>query len=100
MAFTEDFHSFLDQDEFAEEALYVPAGGGVATPVVVIFDKEYGATLDGLAGGSGPALHCAVADAPGATNGAMFTVRGVTYEVVEPMPDGTGWQTLRLRRAA
>jgi hypothetical protein len=100
MAFIEDFTAFLDQDEFAEEAQYVPAGGGVPSTIEVIFDGAYQQDLDGLAGGSSPAVHCDVASTPGVANGAVIVVRGVTYQVVEPMPDGTGWQTLRLRKAS
>ncbi|BEP42260.1 hypothetical protein [Variovorax sp. V15] len=99
MPFVEDFTPFLSEREFADEVLYAPAGGGSPIAVRAILDLEYQTDLEGLVGGSGPALHCAVADAPGAKRGDSVTVRGVAYEVVEPMPDGTGWQTLRLRKA-
>jgi hypothetical protein len=98
MAFVEDFTPFLSEREFAEGVLYSAAGAGSPVPVRAIFDLEYQTDLEGLVGGSGPALHCAVSEAPGAKRGDAVTVRGVAYEVVEPMPDGTGWQTLRLRK--
>lgn len=98
MAFTEDFTPFLDQDEFAEEAQYVPAGGGVPSTIAVIFDTGYAEALDAMVGGSSPVVHCAEAETPGVSNGAVIVVRGVTYQVVEHMPDGTGWQSLRLRK--
>ena len=98
MAFVEDFTPFLSEHEFAVEVLYSAAGTGTPVALSAIFDLEYQMDLEGLVGGSGPALHCAVSDAPGARRGDAVTVRGVSYEVVEPMPDGTGWQTLRLRK--
>lgn len=98
MAFVEDFTPFLDQDQFAEEAQYSAAGSAPAVSVVVIFDLDYQVLLEDLAGGSGPAVHCSVGDVPSAARGDIFTVRGISYEVVEPMADGTGWQTLRLRK--
>lgn len=99
MAFVEDFTPFLDRSEFAEEALFSAAGSGLFTAVTVVFDLEYAETLEGMVGGAGPAAHCSVQDVPGAKRGDSLTVRGVVYQVVEPMPDGTGWQTLRLREA-
>lgn len=99
MAFVEDFTPFLSENEFAEEVLYSSSGAGTTVALRAIFDLEYQTDLEGLVGGAGPALHCTVSDAPGARRGDAVTVRGVSYEVVEPMPDGTGWQTLRLRRA-
>lgn len=99
MPFVEDFTPFLSQAEYAEEAQYVPAGGGVPSTIEVIFDTAYAQALDTLAGGSEPVAHCAVAATPGVSNGAVIVVRGVTYQVVEAMPDGTGWQSLRLRKA-
>lgn len=98
MAFDEDFTPFLNQAEFAEMALYSAGGVGPAVGVAVIFDLEYQTDLDGLAGATGPAAHCSVEDVPAAARGDQLIVRGVTYEVVEPQPDGTGWQTLRLRK--
>lgn len=98
MAFIEDFTPFLDQREFAEEAMFLHAGSGTQVAIEVVFDLAYAAMLDELAAGTGPAAHCCVADAPNAARGDELVVRGVTYEIVEPMPDGTGWQTLRLRK--
>lgn len=97
MAFVEDFTPFLDQDGFAEAAQYLAGGVGPGAEVAVIFDLEYQTELEGLAGATGPAAHCSVVDAPSAARGDRLVIRGVTYEVVEPQPDGTGWQTLRLR---
>ena len=97
MAFVEDFTPFLSQEEFAEEAQFSPVGSPASVIVPVIFDLAYQALLDDLAGATGPAAHCSVLDVP-AVRGDRLTVRGVAYEVVEPLPDGTGWQTLRLRR--
>ncbi len=99
MAFIEDFTPFLSLDEFAIEVVYLAGGVGPGYTVSAIFDMEYQPVLDDLAAAAAPAMHCSVGDVPNARRGDRFVVHGVGYELVEPMPDGTGWQTLRLRKA-
>jgi hypothetical protein len=63
-----------------------------------IFDKEY--LLEDLGGGiatSGPVFTLASADVPAIVAGLALVVNGLTYKVVEPMPDGAGVTVLRLR---
>ena len=64
-----------------------------------LFDDEY--LLDDIAGGmagSGPAFTLASSAVPPAVTGLALVVKGVTYKVVEPKPDGTGITVLRLRK--
>ncbi len=67
-------------------------------PVSGIFDNAY--QLDELTGGvagSAPVFVLASSDVPANVAGLSLIVNGSTYKVVEPMPDGTGMTTLRLR---
>jgi len=99
MALVEDMSAFLSTAEFAEEVLYTSVAEPAARLVAVIFDNGYQAQLDGMAAGAEPSVQCSVADLPLAAMGDTFLIRGALYSVVEPQPDGTGWQVLRLRRA-
>ena len=92
MAMTEDFTAFFSTTEFADPATL----GGV--PVTGILDKDY--LLEDLGGGmatSGPVFTLASAAVPSVVAGLSLVVNGLTYKVVEPMPDGTGVTSLRLR---
>lgn len=63
-----------------------------------IFDAAY--ALEDVGGGvavSGPVFTLASSAVPANVAGATLVVGGVTYKVVEPMPDGTGVTMLRLR---
>lgn len=92
MAMTEDFTAFFNVAEFADPATL----GGA--PVIGILDKDY--LLEDLGGGmatSGPVFTLASAAVPSVVAGLSLVVNGLTYKVVEPMPDGTGVTALRLR---
>ena len=92
MAFAEDMSVFFNPAEFASAATLA----GVA--VRGIFDSAY--ELEDLGGGfaaSGPAFTLASSDVPAVVAGVSLVVGGVTYKVVEPMPNGTGVTVLRLR---
>jgi hypothetical protein len=92
MPFAEDLSVFFKASEFASNATLA----GVA--VTGIFDKDY-IDLDagGSVAGSGPVFTLASSSVPANVAGAALVVGGVTYKVVEPMPDGTGVTLLRLR---
>ena len=92
MPFAEDLTPFLNPAEFAHNATLA----GVA--VRGIFDSGY--QLDALTGGvaaSEPVFVLASSAVPANAQGLLLVVNGVTYKVVEPMPDGTGITALRLR---
>lgn len=93
MAMVEDFTAFFQTADFAVNATLA------GLPVVGIFDADY--QLQDMAGGimsSAPVLTLASANVPANVVGASVVVGGVTYKVVEPMPDGTGVTVLRLRK--
>lgn len=63
----------------------------------VIFDSNY---VDALGISTNqPAAVCADADCAGLTLGSVISIRGATYTVREPKPDGTGLTTLLLELA-
>jgi len=88
--FTEDLTAFFNASEFATPATL----GGV--PVMGIFDNAY---FDQDMGGSGstPSYTLPTSAVPANVVGMALVVGGTTYKVAEPMPDGTGVTTLRLR---
>lgn len=88
--FTEDLAVFFNTTEHATPGTL----NGVA--VSGIFGNGY---LEQELGGSGsaPTYTLASASVPANPVGLPLVVAGVTYKVVEPMPDGTGVTTLRLR---
>lgn len=92
MPMLEDFTVFFNAAEFASPATLA----GVA--VTGIFDKDYiDLDVGGSVAGSGPVFTLASGSVPANVAGAALVVGGVTYKVVEPMPDGTGVTMLRLR---
>lgn len=92
MAFTEDLTVFFNPAEFADAATL----NGVA--VRGIFDNAYALQdVGGEVYASGPVFTLASSAVPANVAGAVLVVGGVTYKVVEPMPDGTGVTVLRLR---
>jgi len=88
--FTDDLSVFFNTAEHATPGLL----NGVV--VAGIFDNRY---LEQELGGSGsaPTYTLASASVPANPAGLPLVVGGVTYKVVEPMPDGTGVTVLRLR---
>jgi hypothetical protein len=92
VAFAEDFNAFFEAGGFAVSATL----GGVA--VRGIFDGAYAVQdLGGEVAGSTPAFTLPSASVPANPVGLALVVGGATYKVVEPIPDGTGVTTLRLR---
>lgn len=88
----EDFTVFFKASEFASNATLA----GLA--VTGIFDKDYiDLDVGGSVAGSGPVFMLASSAVPANVAGTALVVGGVTYKVVEPMPDGTGVTMLRLR---
>ena len=92
MAMVEDLTAFFQTADFAVNATLA------GSPVRGIFDLAY--QLQDMASGvmsSAPVLTLASANVPANVVGASVVVGGVTYKVVEPMPNGTGITVLRLR---
>lgn len=90
MAFTEDLSAFFSEDDFAEAAVLD------GTAVSVIFHRGYDEA-------AGLAQHDAWARLPenltsAVTQASTLVVRGTTYRVRVPQPDGTGTCTLLLER--
>lgn len=88
----EDFTAFFQTADFAVNAMLA------GLPVRGIFDAEY--QMQDMAGGimsTAPVLTLASANVPANVVGASVVVNGLTYKVVESMPDGTGVTVLRLR---
>ena len=92
-----------------------PPGGGLTRDVPGLFDAEYAEQLDGMVGGSTPVFTSSSGLVYDLTAGATIVVpsvpqtmpdgseqvwASVTYEVVEPMPDGSGLTMLRLRKVS
>lgn len=96
MAFTEDLAPFFA--DFGVSAIYTPVGG-VAATITVIFNKDYslpqGVGEVGIPT-SAPVATCKTADVSTASRGATLVIDGVTYNVIEVAPDGTGITHLRL----
>ena len=93
MAQVENIAAFFQLADFAVNATLA------GLPVRGIFDADY--QLQDMASGimsTAPVLTLASANVPANVVGASVVVGGVTYKVVEPMPDGTGVTVLRLRK--
>lgn len=91
------------------QALFTPAGGGAARPLMGMFEAAYATQLEQLAGDVAPALTVRTDLVLDATPGAQLVLLAVvdadgaivlpeeSFEVVEPQPDGAGFTVLRLR---
>ena len=90
MAFVEDLSVFLA--DFGQDATLAGAS------VRVIFDAA-GTVLGGMSALQ-PAVQLPTASVPADYADAALVVGGSTYTVAEHQPDGTGWSTLLLQRAA
>jgi hypothetical protein len=88
--FTEDLSTFFNAAEFATQ------GEIDNVPVTGLFDNSY-LEQDMSGSGSAPTYTLPTASVPANVVGKPLVVNGITYKVVEPMPDGTGITTLRLR---
>jgi len=86
--------------DFAEGALYTPAGGDTKT-IKVTFDNEYVAVKaagDAYIESCGPAAYCKDSDITGAKHNDTLVINSITYYVIEIHPDGTGMTTLILSK--
>lgn len=88
--FTENLSAFFGVAEHASAATLNGA------PVQGIFEAAYVQQEYGGAA-STPIFTLPSASVPANPVGMALVVGGSTYQVVEPMPDGTGVTTLRLR---
>ena len=86
-----------DQGSFSEAAVYTPSGG-TATDIPVIFDAPGTPVRSGDAvfETTAPSVTTRSEDVSDATNDATIVIRGVTYKVVNVMPDGQGITRLEL----
>ena len=91
--FAEDLTAFFDvASGFAVAATL----GGVA--VTGIFDNGYLVQdFGGDIAATGPTFTLPSASVPGSVVGMALVVNATTYKVAEPVADGTGITTLRLR---
>jgi hypothetical protein len=94
---TEDLEHLMRTDEFADSVV-VSGGAGAGVTFRAIFDEDY---IDVLGVGSvGPALTCRTVDVQSHNETTRYTIRGLTYKIVEPQPDDSGVRVLRLHRAS
>jgi hypothetical protein len=94
MPMVEDLRAFLNDSEFATEALWSEA----TDPVTVIFDNAFIENLEIT--GSLPNALGIESDFPGVEQGQTLTINSVTYNIVTPEPDGTGFVRLIMEKAA
>lgn len=102
MALGEDFNVFFNTDDFGVSATFTPRGGGAASTVKGIFDKEFIAVGDGGPvdiAATDPVFQCKTTDIPNARGGTLV-IDGVTYNIVVAKPDGTGVSMLVLEDAS
>lgn len=90
MPFTEDLTAFLDDADFATEAVF----SGTAATVNVIFDDDYTGPLD--VESSGPSALGRAADFVGVVHGQTLTINAVAYVIVKVEPV-KGMVRLKLR---
>lgn len=96
--------TFLDADEFGVEASYTPSGG-VNAAITGIFNDPHLEVIVGDAApvaDSQPTFTCRSADLPAAAAGGdagdTLAVDGITYQVADLQPDGTGMTVITLGR--
>lgn len=86
-------------NDFGETATYTPDGGAASSIQVIFDDADKSIQLEaGIIGSTDPRAFCKVSDVPGVNQKATLAVRGTTYKVVDPQPDGTGFITLVLKK--
>lgn len=91
--FEEDIAAFFDLGDFAVQ------GELAGLPVVGIFDNEHARADVGVGfASSAPIFTMPTSAVPVLVDGAVLTVSGASYVVVEHRPDGTGISTLVLER--
>lgn len=93
--FTEDFNAYLGVDDFAVAATWTPTGG-VAVAVRLIFFDGYVDTASGPGLVAGHRPMCLVSDeqVSAIARGDAMAITGNNYEVIDVIPDGTGFTRL------
>lgn len=93
----DDLPAFFNSGEFADDAVYRPAGGR-SFALKVIFDRPVEDSALGRIGVQAAALQCLVksCDIAGITvaRGDRIVIRGTAYDVVQGKPDLSGDVTL------
>lgn len=93
--FNEDLRAFLNTDEMADEGLLNGA------TVRGIFTNGYAEASGGIGmAGTSPTFLLPSDDVPSSPEGMPFSVKGISFVVALPEPDGTGMTTLYLERAS
>lgn len=100
--FEEDFTVFFQESDFAHDATWTLQGGGAFT-IQVIFDNEYLQDANGQVEDASRMPVARVADTQIAQGAGMkrndtLVIEGVTYQVAEIQPDGTGVSRIFLRK--
>lgn len=107
--------AFLDSDEFAVEATYMPTGGGSTRTVLGIFDSDFIELDVGgevAAASRRPVIRCRIDDlTSGGREGDTFAMTSQqleaagldtnaagTYRVMLVQPDGTGFADMALQK--
>lgn len=94
-----DIDAFINTDEFAVEATYIPASK-IPSTVNVIFDNEGAVqTIDGVPmETTDPQLLVKTSDVPDIAHRDTFVIESVTYYVMDSKPNGTGMTNVVLSR--
>lgn len=95
-----DILDFFALDDFAENAIYTPAGGAAST-VQGIFDAPQASRnatdmMDITI--PAPQFVCRTVDVPNAADGDAIVIRSTNYQVRVVLTDGTGVSTLLLEK--
>lgn len=98
---TADLLDFFELDDFADSAIYTPAGGSAST-VLGIFDNPQASRnatdmMDITI--PAPQFVCRTVDVPNAADGDAIVIRSTSYLVRVVLTDGTGVSTLLLEKA-
>jgi hypothetical protein len=97
-----DRAAFFNTAEYAETATFSLLAGvaSTAAPKGVFDERFHSVKLSGdmSVDSTDPAFTCAAADVPGVKQGDTVSIRGITYNVVDPQPDGTGLIVLILSK--
>lgn len=94
----EDLSEFLDEDDFADRAIFTPIAEGDAFEVVGIFDDPYYNPELGEYDFDirEPRFTCAEADVANVQRSMICTIGTQTYQVEKVKPDGTGMAIVKL----
>lgn len=97
----ERLDDFLNEDEFAVSAVFVPKNGIPRQPVAVIFDEPFfNAELGEYDISAGvPRASCKETDITGLKKHDACVIGGIRFRLDhDPQPDGTGFATVLLSR--